>query len=44
MALSDLNAHFAISENYEDLVLIRVNENEGSNILRPFLKLYSKNL
>ena len=36
MALNDLNAHFAISGNYEDLVLIRGVDDDGSDKLMHF--------
>ena len=44
MALNALNAAFGIANNYEDLVLIRDIEDEGTNIFMYFLSLNSNNL
>jgi hypothetical protein len=44
MALNALNAAFAIANNYEDLVLIRDLEDEGTNTFVYFSSLDSNNL
>ena len=40
MAMNALNAVFEIFENYDDMVLIRDLEDEGSDRLMYFLSLY----
>jgi hypothetical protein len=44
MALNALNAAFAIANDYEDLVLIRDIEDEGTNRFMYFSSLDSNNL